>query len=339
VIGWIVAGVVALLIVLVVAARLSFGRTARGMASYGKAEALRELLAKQPGGATEADENGEQPIHAAAGRGHADVIDVLLAHGASANARCTGGGTPLTMAVFFGNAAATQRLLAGGADPDDCDDTGMTALHAAVAKGNAELAGVLLDAGAQADLKDAAGRTALDVAEQLSQPELAKLLTARGARRGSQVRMRELKPPKSAGGMHRVPEVLGLPTDSPALQKAKAEAQASLPQLRELFGQKLKTAVKGPVDPRQPDEKMWMGVNVLSDTAAFGFLMSNPLQSGEKPGAAAQLALPQIEDWLVELPDGRLRGGYGLKVLFEHAREEYGALPASYTDVAGKLTP
>ncbi len=336
---WIVAGVVALLVIVIVLSRVSFGKTARGMAVYGKADALRALLKQDPKAATEPTETNEQPIHAAAGNGHADVIDVLLAHGASPNARCDGGGTPLTMAAFFGNVEAVKRLLAGGADLDDCDDTGMTALLATISKGNLAMVQVLLDAGAQLDLKDGAGRSALDAAEMFGHAEIAKLLKARGARHGSEVRMRDLKPPKSAGGMHRVPEVLGLPTDSPALQKAKAEAQATLGQLRELFAKQVRVGVKGALNPAAPAEKTWMGVTQLDAATARGFLMSNPLQSNDKPGAAVELPLAQVEDWIAELPDGSLRGGYGLKVMFEYAREEYGALPESYTGVASKLTP
>lgn len=337
-IGWVVAAVVALLVIAFIASRVAFGKTARGMAVYGKAEALRALLARDPKAASEPNEVNEQPIHAAAAHGHAEVIGVLVEHGASPNARCDSGGTPLIMAAFFGSVAAVKKLLAAGADVDDCDDTGMTALLAVVARGNAELVQVLLDAGAQMDLKDAAGRSALDVARQFNQPEIEKLLAARGARSGEQVRMKDLKPPKSAGGTHRVPEVLGLPTDSPALQKAMADAQASLPELKELFAKQARVAVKGPLNPAQPAEKMWMSVTQL-DRVARGFLISNPLQSNDKPGAPVELPLAQIEDWLAELPDGSLRGGHGLKVMFAHARDEYGALPASYTSLVDRLPP
>lgn len=336
---WVVLGVAVVggFAALVIGSRISFGRTARGMAVFGKAAALEALLAKEPRRATEADEQGEQPMHAAAANGHVAVIDVLLKHGASPNARCTGGGTPLTMAVFYGSVPAVQRLIAAGADVDECDDLGMTALHASIARGNVDVARALLEAGAQLDLKDAAGRSALDVAEQFNQPELVKLLQARGARHGREVRMKDLKAPKSAGGKHRVPEVLGMPTDYAPLLQAVAEAQRTLPEAQRLFAEQAQVAVKGALDPRQPQEKMWLAVTELDDAMARGALISNPLQSDRSHGSGAQLALPQIEDWLAELPDGSLRGGFGLRVMMQHARDEYGELPASFVELARRL--
>lgn len=337
---WVVLGVVAGgLAALIIRSRIVFGRTVRGMAAFGKVDALRAALEQEPARASELDENGETPLFAAAARGHVEIIELLLQHGASPNARCEGGGTPLLMAAAFGNTAAVQRLVAGGADVDDCDDQGVTATHFAINREHAEVVRLLLDLGAQPDLKDAAGRTALDVAHELQRGELVKLLESRGARSGSQVKMRDLKPPKSAGGMHRVPMALGLPFDHPAMAEAKQKARAAVPELRRLFAENMKIAVKGPLDPRNAEEKLWMGVNALDERKARGVMISSPIQSNRQEGGPAELPLDQLEDWLAELPDGTYRGGFGLKVLFAHAKDEYGALPALYTDVAAKLPP
>ncbi len=335
---WVVLGVVAGgLAALIIRSRIVFGRTARGMAAFGKVDALRALLEKEPERASELDDNGETPVFAAAARGHVEIVELLLRHGASPNARCEGGGTPLLMAAAFGNAAVVQRLVAGGADVDDCDDQGVTAMHFAINREHADVVRLLLDLGAQPDLKDAAGRTALDVAHEFERRELVTLLEARGARRGAQVKMRDLKPPKAAGGVHRVPMALGVPVDHPAMNEAKAKARAAIPELRRLFAENVKVAVKGPLDASNPEEKLWLGVNALDERKALGVMISSPIQSLRQEGAPAELPLEQLEDWLAELPDGSYRGGFGLKVLFAHAQDEYGALPAAYTDVAAKL--
>lgn len=337
---WLALGVVAAIGALLFFSWLSYGKTPRGMAASGKAAKLDALLTARPERANETDEaSRELPMHAAAAHGHVAVIDVLVKHGASVNARCAGGGTPLMMAAHYDNVAAMAKLVAAGADVDDCDDMGMTALHSAVARGNAGVVKALLEAGAQPDLKDAAGRTALDAAGDFQQAELQRLLLGRGAKKGSQVKMRDLKPPKTAGGAHRVPMALMFSTEDRAFETARQQARASVPEMRMLFEAEAKVAVKGAVDAAQPNEKLWVAVETLDERSAEGHVVSTPIYSGAREGAREALLLDVIDDWVAQLPDGSLRGGFGLKVMIAHAREEYGALPESYAELAEKLTP
>jgi len=60
--------------------------------------------------------SGNTPLHAASFRGHAEVIELLLAHGADANARDVRGWIPLHQAVDQGHALAVEWLIANGAD-------------------------------------------------------------------------------------------------------------------------------------------------------------------------------------------------------------------------------
>lgn len=60
---------------------------------------------------------GETPLHRAVACGHgATVVELLLAHGATVDARRTDGATPYALAVRSGNDDAAQALLAAGAD-------------------------------------------------------------------------------------------------------------------------------------------------------------------------------------------------------------------------------
>ena len=72
-----------------------------------------------------------QPLHNALAGGHIDIVDILIAAGASARARQGGGWTPLHAAVRNGNLDAIRLLLAHGADPNQPADDGTTALDLA----------------------------------------------------------------------------------------------------------------------------------------------------------------------------------------------------------------
>ena len=70
-------------------------------------------------------------------KGHADVVQLLLDHGADADkARTTDGATPLFMASQKGHADVVQLLLEHGADADKAETTtGSTPLFAASGHG------------------------------------------------------------------------------------------------------------------------------------------------------------------------------------------------------------
>lgn len=74
---------------------------------------------------------GLTPLIAAAQRGHADVVGVLLAAGAKVNVADTRGRTPLMAAVEAGDAESVSLLLARNADVLAVDDTGRSALDMA----------------------------------------------------------------------------------------------------------------------------------------------------------------------------------------------------------------
>lgn len=119
---------------------------------------------------------------AAAGR-HADMVALLVAHGAAVNARATafdwssqitseprgqyrpaGGLTPLLYAARSGCLACVETLLQAGADPDLPTPEGVTPLLSAIESTEFGIANRLLDAGADPHSFDWWGRTPLYLA-------------------------------------------------------------------------------------------------------------------------------------------------------------------------------
>ncbi len=88
---------------------------------------------------------------------------------------------PLGMAAYFGHVEIVQMLLAAGASVDNTDSDAQTALHAAAQEGHVPVVRLLLDSGASIDPTDERDRTPLRDAAERGHPEAAMLLVQRGA--------------------------------------------------------------------------------------------------------------------------------------------------------------
>jgi len=75
------------------------------------------------------------PLHAAAAGKHADIVALLLEHGANANAQQNGGWTPLHSAAQNGDLESARALLAGGADASARADNQQKPLDLALTQG------------------------------------------------------------------------------------------------------------------------------------------------------------------------------------------------------------
>ena len=121
------------------------------------------------------------PLADACDLGHEEMVDWLLANGATVDLpdQCM---PTLTAAVSGGNAAIVARILAMGADVAVAIRRGGTAMHFACAN-DRHLAAIelLLAAGAGLDDKRDSGETPLDVAIKAGAHRIADLLRARGA--------------------------------------------------------------------------------------------------------------------------------------------------------------
>ena len=148
-------------------------------AAAGDAARVAELAAADPAAVHAAGADGWTPLHLAAHLGHAEAVRGLLAAGASvaavsANATAN---TPLHAALAGAEeTAVVELLLAHGADANAVGGGGWRPLHLAAARGNAVLARRLLAAGADPGARGDDGRAAADLARERGHPDVARLL-------------------------------------------------------------------------------------------------------------------------------------------------------------------
>jgi ankyrin repeat protein len=117
----------------------------------------------------------EEPVLILAVNGYlADMVKLLLAHGALVNAKAPKGETPLMCAV--GNVEIMELLIDNGANLDRTDDNGQTALMWAVRYDEYDSIRLLIDKGAALDMKDDAGMSIHDLAKQSRKPEALQQL-------------------------------------------------------------------------------------------------------------------------------------------------------------------
>jgi uncharacterized protein len=101
------------------------------------------------------------------------MVEQLLKHGATVDARNFCGQTPLMLAVKSGYVHIAEVLLAAGASVSAvCSESGSTALHYAAASNDADTLKLLLERGADATVVDADGDLPLHVACKLNNAEV-----------------------------------------------------------------------------------------------------------------------------------------------------------------------
>jgi ankyrin repeat protein len=119
-------------------------------------------------------------MYAAAG-GHEQICDILLAHGADANARHKQGGTALLEAATNGSTRVIEALLKAGADPFVVDDDGVTALMSAASQGHLDASRVLVGKGLDVNAVATSGGTAVMFAAGGGHNETVRYLLEQGA--------------------------------------------------------------------------------------------------------------------------------------------------------------
>lgn len=130
------------------------------------------------------DANGKTAIRLAADLGHAKVVKVLLAAGATDSAQSTEAEwSAIARASFRGHLEALSELLAHpGICASSVDGCGITGVHAAAMKGHVDCTEMVLNAIPEAiDAKDVLGRTPLMLAAIAGSVDTIRLLADRGA--------------------------------------------------------------------------------------------------------------------------------------------------------------
>jgi ankyrin repeat protein len=159
----------------------SAGLTPWDAALVGDAAALAAHLDRDPALAAARHAEGWPLLHLAGFYGHPDVVDLLVARGASVDARSENrmANTALHAALATsGHAGVVDRLLAHGADPGAAGGGGYTPLHLAASRGDLRSVELLLARGADPAVRTDDGQTAADVARARGHEAAAVALDA-----------------------------------------------------------------------------------------------------------------------------------------------------------------
>ncbi|MCZ2808354.1 MAG: ankyrin repeat domain-containing protein [Candidatus Bathyarchaeota archaeon] len=149
----------------------------------GDVEQVKKLIKKNPRlvNTHQNDKEGFTPLRMATINGHAEVVRVLLAHGANVNARDEKGATPLFWAANRGNAEVMELLLDKGAEIEAQTQEEFTPLTMAASNGHIKVVRVLLAHGANANAQNKFGATPLIMAAMNGHSEVVGLLVEKGA--------------------------------------------------------------------------------------------------------------------------------------------------------------
>jgi ankyrin repeat protein len=109
------------------------------------------------------DRAGKTALLKAARWGYADMVDLLIAHGADVNARDRWG-PALVRAAADGHLQIVRALVQAGAPIDPIDEAGMTPMMGAAQNGHAAVVRELLEYDADITRVDISGRSAEDLA-------------------------------------------------------------------------------------------------------------------------------------------------------------------------------
>ena len=124
------------------------------------------------------------PLHRASWKGNLEAGQCLIDHGADINARTTLGETPLFRAVYQEHVEFARMLLNNkrGASINVLDDNlGWTPLHAAVYKRNSQAVRLLLEHGGDVNARSKYGETPSQLGSQKRYREMVELLSEYGA--------------------------------------------------------------------------------------------------------------------------------------------------------------
>jgi Ankyrin repeats (3 copies) len=146
-------------------------------AVFGLRDLAEHLITEHPEHVNARGGEHETPMHAAADAGYANIMSLLIEHGADmeARSRSVNDGTPLNRAAWNGSLEIGQYLLDRGADVNARDRYLRTPLMNAVYIGHVEFARMLLERGAVIDAQNMWGRTALYSAAEMGHPQGVRL--------------------------------------------------------------------------------------------------------------------------------------------------------------------
>ena len=150
----------------------------------GDLEKVKEIIERSPDQINIQDSQGFTPLHLASGKGHFEIVEFLLNHGADIELEICTGDTPLVLAARYakdGQYETIKVLLEHGAKVNHKDENGRTALHDAAMYSSREVINLLISYGADVNEREEYQITPLHQAAMLKNIEAAKALIENGA--------------------------------------------------------------------------------------------------------------------------------------------------------------
>ena len=126
-----------------------------------------------------ANKDGWTPLHWAVSENHEDIVELLMARGASIDAITGGGRTPLHLVR---GVSVARRLTEAGASVNVADNDAWTPLHCAVSAGCRDVVELFIACGADVNTADNEGKTPIEKAKAGRSAGIAELLQRSGAR-------------------------------------------------------------------------------------------------------------------------------------------------------------
>ncbi|KIX01570.1 uncharacterized protein Z518_09296 [Rhinocladiella mackenziei CBS 650.93] len=142
----------------------------------GDLEAVREHLDTHPEALTTLDEDGQPPLHVALQEGQKEIVELLMARGASIEMMGYHGWRPLHIAASLGNLELVDLCLACNADLKTRSHTSQTALHKAVSSHSIPVVRRLIEKGADPSETNDRGMTPLHIAAHQNDIQIVRML-------------------------------------------------------------------------------------------------------------------------------------------------------------------